>query len=110
MKLLKETLNNHKINIIKFNKKDLILKDNGVLIIGKYKPDGTNLPPLEHKRIWVKETQLAQADNFIYIPEDQLKKYFDNKLKYSFPRIIDSKEISTNNWQNLKTNYPYTGV
>lgn len=105
---MKFLLEDYNIRICKFNKDDLVLRTNFVLLIGRYKDDGTRLPPLNHRRIFVRKEQVAEAGKYIYIPEDQLTdiQEFD---RWEFPKPVDTQTKPKYYWLKLKTDYPYKG-
>lgn len=107
MKFLIE--NNYEILINKYNKSDVLVKKGFVFLLGKYKRHDLRLPPLPSTKITIPECQVAQAGNYIYIPNDQIELKSDTTL-YSYPTPVERKIMQKYEWKEIKEKYPYKGV
>lgn len=99
MKFLNEGSNT--ITICKYRKSDILFKGNFALIIGKYKNDGTRLPPLNFDRIFIHKSQFVIIASYVYIPEDQI----EERPGYRYPEPIACKTMQKYEWKDIKTRY-----
>lgn len=109
MKFLIESSSNT-ITINKYRKRDLVLKPQGVLFIGTDRTSkNLRVPAMRPLSILVYKNQIAEFDEYLYIPEDQVENLYNNMLR-DFPKYIAQKELSKFEWADIKKAHPYKGV
>lgn len=102
MEFLIESTNNE-ILINKYNKSDLVLRKEFIIFIGRNKR-GVGF---KRKNKLVHMSQIAEFENYLYIPEDQIPK---DTIEYEYIKPIKQQVLQKYQWKAMKNKYPYKGV
>lgn len=98
---------NYEIRINKYRKEDLILTNKGIYIIGEdISAAKLRVPKLNSIKKFIIPNQIAEDDNYIYIPNDQIP---NNDMIYKFTEPLSTWIWKKYQWKNFKTKYQYKG-
>ena len=104
MKFLKEIAS--RILIYKYRKSDLQFKENGIILMGAdTKSALMRLPTFRGKKYFIYKNQIAEFDNYVFFPADQLENIEKEYLEY--PKPVSQRYLTKMDWLNIKQQHPY---
>lgn len=108
MKFLTEQALDILINKYKKSDPGLVFTKSGIILLGvDNKSASLRLPPIRSKKYFINSNQIAEFDDYIYFPADQVEELTDEYVEYTKP--IKSQYMKKWDWLQIKRNYPYKG-